>query len=195
MLFTIAGEAALSQISDVAVEPGSAGRIVSELYARHATALYAFGRRLGLDEDEAWDAVQEAHLRLWRALAAGQDIHDHRAWAAAATYRLAMDQHRLTRRLTELRRRLSPGSRPGSGPASGDGHGADRTDALAAWAAVDALPLRQRAAIYLHYRLDLPFEDVGRAMGISAGSARMSASRGLATVRLSLGVADEGADR
>lgn len=195
MLSTAVGGASLNDMLDRALEPGGAGRIVSELYAHQATALYAFGRRLGLDADEAWDAVQEAHLRLWRALAAGQEVRDHRAWVAAAIYRLAMDQHRLARRLGELRRRLSPDVRTRIGPAIVAGHGADATDALAAWAAVDALPLRQRAAIYLHYRLDLPFDDVGRAMGISAGAARLSASRGLATVRANLGVAGEGADR
>ena len=164
----------------------AADEIVSGLYALHAGALVAFGRRLGLDDDEAWDVVAEAHLRLWRALAAGQSIHDGRAWLATTTYRLAMDRHRLTRRVAELRRRLGFGL---GLRATHDG-AADSTDALAAWTAVDALPMRQRAAIYLHYRLDLPYEDVGRAMGITTGAARVAGSRGLATVRAALGVVD-----
>lgn len=168
----------------------AADEIVSGLYALHAGALVAFGRRLGLDDDEAWDVVAEAHLRLWRALAAGQSIHDGRAWLATTTYRLAMDRHRLTRRVAELRRRLGFGL---GLRATHDG-GSDATDALAVWTAVDALPMRQRAAIYLHYRLDLPYEDIGRAMGITTGAARVAGSRGLATVRAALGVGDGTAD-
>lgn len=187
MLSAVVGGASLSGMMDRSIGSTGASGAVGELYARHATALYALGRRLGLDEDEAWDAVQDAHVRLWRVLAKGQEVRDCRAWLAAATYRLAMDQHRVARRVGELRRRLGASS----GPASG--RSGDPTDALTAWAAVDALPVRQRAAIYLHYRLDLTYEDVGRAMGISAGAARVSAGRGLAAVRAVLGVPEEGA--
>jgi RNA polymerase sigma-70 factor (ECF subfamily) len=188
MLSSSAGGASVSEMLARSIESADASGTVSELYARHATALVAFGRRLGLDEDEAWDAVQEAHVRLWHSLGDGQQVGDGRAWLGTTTYRLAMDQHRLARRLGELRRRLGVSGR--AAPAR-DG---DSTDALAAWAAVDALPLRQRAAIYLHYRLDLTYEDIGRAMGISPGAARVSASRGLATVQSELGVPAEGAD-
>ena len=185
-MLSAVGGANLSGMMDRSIGSTGASGAVGELYARHATALYALGRRLGLDEDEAWDAVQEAHVRLWRVLSEGQEVRDCRAWLAAATYRLAMDQHRLARRVGELRRRLGASS----GPASGRSR--DPTDALAAWAAVDALPVRQRAAIYLHYRLDLTYEDVGRAMGISPGAARISASRGLAAVRAGLGIPEKG---
>jgi RNA polymerase sigma-70 factor (ECF subfamily) len=187
MLSALVEGAYLSDMVDRSIESTGASGAVSELYARHAAALYALGRRLGLDEDEAWDAVQEVHVRLWRVLAAEREVRDCRAWLAAATYRLAMDQHRLTRRVGELRRRLGASGGPVSVRCG------DPADALAAWAAVDALPVRQRAAIYLHYRLDLTYEDVGRAMGISPGAARVSASRGLAVVRAELGVPEEGA--
>lgn len=188
MLSTHVIGASLDTAAERLVGAEAASRIVDELYARHATGLYGLARRLGLDEDEAWDAVQEAHVRLWHELTAGEMIRDGRAWLATATYRLAMDQHRLGRRLAELRRHLGAGLRVAPAP------GADPTDVLAAWTAVDALPLRQRAAIHLHYRLDLTFEDVGRAMGISPGAARMAASRGLATVRAELGITAAGAD-
>lgn len=186
MLSAIVGGASLIEMVDRSIGSTGASGAVGELYARHATALFALCRRLGLDEDEAWDAVQEAHVRLWRVLAEGQEVRDCRAWLAAATYRLAMDQHRFARRVGELRHRLGASSERASG------RSVDSTDALAAWAAVDALPVRQRAALYLHYRLDLTYEDVGRAMGISAGAARVSASRGLAAVRAELGVPEEG---
>ena len=159
--------------------------VVERAHADHATALVGLARRLGLDEDEAWDAVQEAFIRLWRGLCAGEDVRDPRAWLATATYRLAMDRHRLTRRIRDLRLRLHP---PVVGPV------ADGTERVAVWTAVDQLPARQRAALLLRYRLDLSFEHVGEAMGITPGAARTLASRGLASLRAEL-VTREGSDR
>jgi len=154
-----------------------ARRIVERAHADHATALVGLALRLGLDEDEAWDAVQEAFIRLWRGLCAGEEVRDPRAWLATATYRLAMDRHRLARRIRDLRLRLHPPVMT---------HVADLTDRVAVWTAVDRLPGRQRAAIVLRYRLDLSFEHVGAAMGITPGAARTLASRGLSTLRAEL---------
>ena len=155
----------------------NARSVVERAHADHATALVGLGLRLGLDEDEAWDAVQEAFIRLWRGLCAGEEVRDPRAWLATATYRLAMDRHRLARRIRDLRLRLLP---PATTPA------ADGSDRVAVWTAVDRLPARQRAALLLRYRLDLSFEHVGAAMGITPGAARTLASRGLATLRAEL---------
>jgi RNA polymerase sigma-70 factor (ECF subfamily) len=155
-----------------------AQRVVERAYADGAARLVGLGRRLGLDEDEAWDAVQEAHVRLWRLLTTGSEpVRDPRAWLAVTTYRLAMDRHRTARRLRDLRQRLLP--------ASFATH-VDRTDRIAIWGVIDGLPERQRAALHLHYRLDLTFEEVGTAMGITAGAARTLASRGLSTVRAAI---------
>jgi RNA polymerase sigma factor (sigma-70 family) len=155
----------------------NARSVVERAHADHATALVGLGLRLGLDEDEAWDAVQEAFIRLWRGLCTGEEVRDPRAWLATATYRLAMDRHRLARRIRDLRLRLLPSA---TTPA------ADGSDRVAVWTAVDRLPARQRAALLLRYRLDLSFEHVGAAMGITPGAARTLASRGLATLRAEL---------
>jgi len=156
--------------------------IVELAYAEHAAALVGFAGRLGLDEDEAWDVVQDAHVRLWQQLRSGPEIRDPSAWLAGTVYRGAMDRHRLARRIRELRRRIQP-------PAARDAD--SRVDRLTVWAVVDRLPERQRAALYLHYRLDLPFEQVAEAMGVSAGGARTLASRGLAAVRAVLASPEE----
>lgn len=149
-------------------------RFVGHLYESRGRELYAFARRLGLSDEESWDAVQEAHLRLWRSLASGIAIDDAAAWIFAALYRLAMDQHRFSRRLRGLFLRLAAPTEPVA---------LDRTDRVAVWTAVDALPARQRAAVYLRYRADLSFEQVGRVMGVTPGAARTYASRGIAAVR------------
>jgi RNA polymerase sigma factor (sigma-70 family) len=53
--------------------------------------------------------------------------------------------------------------------------------------ALRRLPGRQRAAIYLRYYEDLPFEAVAEAMGIPSSTARTLVHRGLKRLALALG--------
>jgi len=105
------------------------------------------------------------------------------AWAFRAIYRLSMDEHRWHRRIERLLPRLGV-TRP---PATSG----DPTDRLAVWAEVDLLPPRQRHVVYLRYRADLAFEEVGTALGISASAARSHCTTALATLRRQFAAATE----
>jgi RNA polymerase sigma factor (sigma-70 family) len=141
--------------------------------------LWGLARHLGLSPDEADDAVQETLLRLWAALRDGAGIERPDAWAFRSLYRLAMDRHRWHRRVRLLTERL------GAQPAR---HiGVDQADRVAIWEAIEGLPERQRLAIYLRYRADLPYEEIGAILGIAAPSARSHVSRALETLRVELG--------
>ena len=156
------------------------------VYGRRSQDMFGFGRRLGLSDEDASDAVQETMLRLWRELDAGVEVLDPDAWAFRTLYRLAIDHHRFRRRLLGLMDRL--GSRAGSGDRRyGDGDPAQSLDVDAIWGEVDRLPTRQRAVLYLRYRADLPYERIGLALSITPGAARGHASTGLATLRRRLG--------
>jgi len=148
---------------------------IGELQAERGPQLWAFARHLGLDSEEADDAVQEALLRAWVALGGNQPIAQLDAWTFKTLYRVCMDQHRLRRRVRALVDRIgaSP-SRPSR---------TDETDRIAVWDAVDRLPHRQRTVLYLRYQADLPFEQIGNVLGIAAVSARSHASRGLDALR------------
>ena len=60
-------------------------------------------------------------------------------------------------------------------------------DALSLWPLVDRLPARERATLYLRYRADLTFEQIGEVMGITTASARTYASRGTERLRATIG--------
>ena len=147
---------------------------VTDVHARRGRELYGLCRRLGLDEDEANDAVQEAFLRMWAESARGTVIVDPEAWAFRVTYRLAMDHHRLGRMVRALTDRLSSVE---------EREDVDPADRVAVWAAVDKLPPRQRAVIYLRYRADLSYARIATVMGITANGARNDASAATATLR------------
>ena len=153
---------------------------VVSLQAERGAELWGLARHLGLSPEEADDAVQETLLRLWSALRDGQSIDRPDAWAFRTLYRSAMDRHRWRRRGATAWRNASARSLPAR-------HDVDHADRMAIWEAVETLPERQRLAIYLRYRADLPFEEIGRILGIAAPSARSHVSRALDALRRQLG--------
>jgi RNA polymerase sigma-70 factor, ECF subfamily len=160
-------------------ESGSGSEtIVRGLYGRQAQRMFGFARRLGLSDEDADDAVQETMARFWRELGSGAAIDDPDAWVYRVLYRISIDHHRIRRRIGALLERMSSTDRR-----TGDGDPAGRTEVDAVWQAVDRLPERQRAVLYLRYRADMAYEQIGRAMGITPGAARGHATTGLATVR------------
>lgn len=150
---------------------------VAGLHGDEAQALFGFVRRLGLSDEQADDAVQDVFARLLDQSRRGIAIANPRSWAFKAIYRIAMDQHRLRRRIAgvvdSLRRRdVQPGP--------------DAADRIAVWHEVDRLPDRQRTVIYLRYRADLRFEEIGQVLGVSASAARSHAAQATATLRTRL---------
>ncbi len=165
----------------IALDMDSLEWIVLDLERRHGQALFGFVRRLGLSDAQAADAVQEVLLRLWSELQAGRSIEQPKAWAFRTIYRLAMDQHRLQRRIGAIAERL------GRSDEARDDAAPDAGDRIAVWAEVARLPERQRHVLYLRYRADLSFEQIGSVMAITASAARSHATQATATLRRRLG--------
>jgi RNA polymerase sigma factor (sigma-70 family) len=179
----VAVPAAIAGVEDQPSGPGRplAASAVEDVHQRRGRELFGLCRRLGLDEDEANDAVQETFLRMWHESSRGVVIVDAEGWAFRVAYRLAMDHHRLGRLARSVVDRL------GATTARDD---VDPADAMSVWAAVDRLPPRQRAVVYLRYRADLSYDRIATIMGITANGARNDASAATASLRRRL--ADEG---
>jgi RNA polymerase sigma factor (sigma-70 family) len=183
-LYGVITDRAFSIGETVALGDSQAGneRALQLLYQRRSQEMFGFARRLGLADEDASDAVQETMLRLWRELDSGTNVVDPDAWVFRVLYRLAVDNHRLRGRLRGLAERLRA-PRPAGDPGRLDGDPARRIEVDAVWQAIDRLPERQRAVLYLRFRADLPYERIGLALSISAGAARGHASTGLASLR------------
>ena len=156
-----------------------ADRVVAELDARLGQHLFGLARRSGLADDAAEDAVQEALLRLWIELRSGVEIIEPARWTFRTLYRIAMDEHRLRRRVSDLVTRLS--TRP---PVTFD---SDVAGMISIWSLVDGLATRQRQILYLRYKADMSFGDAAGVMGITASAARAHASFAVARLRLAMG--------
>lgn len=165
-----------SRVPDGAREDAAVATGVG-LAGEDVQALFGFVRRLGLSDAQADDAVQETHARLLTEYRRGIVIANPRAWAFRSIYRLAMDEYRLRRRVALLVGRLTV--RRGEP----ERHVSDR---IAVWTEVDRLPQRQRQVIYLRYRADLAYEEIGQALGITAGAARSHAAHAIERLRAAL---------
>ncbi len=156
------------------------GADVQTLYERRATQLWAFGRRLGLTAEQAEDAVQEAFARLVRTTHQEGHVRQPEPWLFRTVNNLAMDQHRRANRVREI----APLGDDGGEQTKPDSNLAGLTDtAIDLWAAVDRLPRRQRAVVYLRYRADFDFATIGRILSISQVGARANVFRALARLR------------
>ena len=126
-----------------------------------------------LPPDDVDDAFQETFIKALRAYPRLRDDANLRGWVLTIARRVAIDATRARRRRPE------PVAEPEPAPADGTPVVTDP----ALWAAVRALPPRQRQAVALHYVGDLAYDDVARAMGCSTDAARRSAFEGVRRLR------------
>jgi RNA polymerase sigma-70 factor (ECF subfamily) len=155
----------------------TADEVVDRVDGGHGQNLFGLARRAGLDDQAAEDAVQETLVRLWLEVRSGTDVLDPPAWSFRTLYRIAMDQHRVRRRLREIVERVA--RRPPPPPR-------DLVQQISIWSVVDRLPLRQRQVVYLRYRADMTFEQIALVMAITPSGARAHSAKANANLRRSL---------
>jgi RNA polymerase sigma-70 factor (ECF subfamily) len=144
------------------------------LIGPHLEAGYRTALAVLRDPDEARDAVQEAAFKAWRRIGQLNNAASARAWFLA----IVTNQCKSTRRgrwwnvirLPQIDQ---------SGPDLDLTH-ADIERALA------RLPADDRLALFLHFYLDLPLEDVGTVLGLSAAGAKTRVYRAARKLRPSL---------
>jgi RNA polymerase sigma-70 factor (ECF subfamily) len=124
---------------------------------------------------EAEDVVQEAAVKAWRRLGNLRAGADFGPWFLG----IVANQSRTVRRTSwwavlELRNATASG-RPGLDDTAV--RGADLRSALS------ALPPDQRAAVLLHFYLDLPLDAVAETLGISVAGVKSRINRGLKRMR------------
>jgi RNA polymerase sigma-70 factor (sigma-E family) len=156
---------------------GVDGREVSlaDLYAAHAGRLMAFALLVADDHAGAEDLVQEAFARLH-----GRALAD--PGAAEAYLRrtvLNLSRSRLRRLRTARRHERSPVA---TLPAAEES-AMDRAEHDEVLVALRSLSPRQRQAIVLRYRSDLPEPEIAREMGLSAGAVKSHTHRAMTTLR------------
>ncbi|HEY3553390.1 MAG TPA: sigma-70 family RNA polymerase sigma factor [Solirubrobacterales bacterium] len=126
--------------------------------------------------DGAEDCFQETFLAALRAYPKLEDDSNLRGWLLTIAHRKAIDHHRARGRAPV------PVAEVAEVPTD-DGI-PDRDEQL--WAAVGALPPKQRAAVALRYGSDLPHSEIASALGCSPEAARRNLHEGLKRLRKEL---------
>jgi RNA polymerase sigma-70 factor (ECF subfamily) len=139
------------------------------IYRDHAPALHRFLLRLTGNEADTHDALQEIFVRLARSPRILEGVAAPRSFLFRMAHRLVIDRHRReeTRRQTaELAMRgisLAPGPELAAGDALW------RRQSVAA--ALEALPLEQKAVVVLKVWEQMTFAEIAGVLDISANTA------------------------
>ncbi len=150
-----------------------------ELVGVHLDAGYRVALAILRDPDEARDALQDAAFKAWRHFGQLRDGHSARAWFLA----IVANQCRSVRRGRWWSVvRLPFIDRAGSDFESAAAAGADLHRGLARLSPDERLPL------FLHFYLDLPLDEVGAVLGLSAAGAKTRVYRAARKLRPELEV-------
>jgi RNA polymerase sigma factor (sigma-70 family) len=128
---------------------------------------------LGPDEaEDAWSETFLAALRAYPELAAGANVE---AWLVTIAHRKAIDVTRAAARRPRPVESLPDQPARTGRPEDWDGD---------LWAALAALPPKQRTAVAYHHLAGLPYAQVAAIVGGSADAARRAAADGIKTLRV-----------
>jgi RNA polymerase sigma factor (sigma-70 family) len=164
-------------VQDLAVQPivGLVNAAAfDELVAIHLDAGYRVALAILGDPDEARDAVQDAAFKAWRSLGQLRDGRSARPWFLSI---VANQCRSVRRRHWWSVVRLPHIDRSSAEFESASAAGADLQRALA------RLSLDERLPLFLHFYLDLPLEDVGAVLGLSAAGAKTRVYRAARKLR------------
>jgi RNA polymerase sigma factor (sigma-70 family) len=141
----------------------------------HSRAVMAILRG-AVGRDGAEDCFQETFLAALRAYPKLEDARNLRGWLLTIAHRKAIDHHRANGRrpipVAEVAETAVEDST------------VDPDEGL--WAAVGALPPKQRAAVALRFGSDLPHAEIAAALGCSPAAARRCLHEGIKRLRKEL---------
>ena len=139
-------------------------------YEEHRDAVFGLlARRLGRARAE--DAFQETFLRALRGYERLEHGRHLRAWVLTIAERIAIDDYR---RKPNAHEHMDFELEAPPEPTPAYAELADLTDRL---------PPTERAAVVLRYGYDLPYDQIGAALGSSEEAARQAASSGVRRLR------------
>ena len=144
------------------------------LIGPHLEAGYRTALAILRDPDQAHDAVQESAFKAWRKLGQLHEGKPARPWFLAIVANQCRSERRThwwsVIRLPEL----------DAGEQTREAGGAETIDIDRELA---KLPREDRLALFLYFYLDLPLEEVGAVLGLSAGGAKTRVYRAARKLR------------
>ena len=159
---------------------------ITELYAAHWTGLVRLAWLLLRDDQGAEEVVQDAFIavhRRWDSLRSHESATAYLRRAVVNGARSGLRHRGVEERYLERERRESTAHGSKHTAASAEQHALDDETTTTMIGALGRLPQRQREVLTMRYYLDLSEAEIADALGISPGSVKAHAHRGLASLR------------
>jgi len=159
------------------------------LMRRHEDNVFRLAVRVfGGDADEARDVAQDVFIRLWENPRAWKPTALFSTWLYRVTMNRALNRLRMKHvksffSLSDVKEEELPGTTAADAP---DRKSMEDEEKIRFEREFNRLPPRQRAALHLRYREELPVEDAAAALGVSVKSMESLLYRAKQTLRARL---------
>jgi RNA polymerase sigma-70 factor (sigma-E family) len=160
----------------------TADEAVTRLFTAHYRQLVRLAALLLADRSVAEEVVQDAYVAMHQRWGRLRDSDKALAYLRTSVVNGA----RSVQRRRGVAERYVAGQRPPPDVPSAESGALIGLEHTAVVAALRALPVRQREALVLRYYLDLSESEIADAMGISRGTVKSHAARGIAALRTTL---------
>ena len=165
------------------------------LVLRHQRAVFTLCARYVSDRDEVADLVQKTFVRAMTKISELRDATVFRAWVLRISAHLSLNHLRDQARFVSDEGATESGGEGPDGPES-TATALERLEAAEASAAlrvaVRGLPTKQRMTLELRIYEDLPFKEIGQALEISEGAAKVNFHYAVRKLRGLLGPHSDG---
>ena len=169
------------------IERASSGdpEAFNRLMANHERRMYAVALRLCANREDAQDCLQEAMLRVYRAIGGFKGESSFSTWLYRITTNTCLDElrRRKNKQSASLDDLLEDGWAPADERGSPEGHAVRAEANRVLRQAIRELPEDMRAAVVLRDIQGCAYEEIAQALNINVGTIKSRISRGREKLR------------
>lgn len=156
-----------------------------QLMRRHESRMYAVAVRMCGNREDAQDCVQDAMLRVYRALDRFKGQSSFSTWVYRITMNTCLDElrRRKVRASTSLDTLLESGWSPSDETDTPERHALRSEQRTALAKAIAELPEDMRSAIVLRELQGLSYEEISDVLSVNVGTIKSRISRGREKLR------------
>ena len=156
-----------------------------QLMRKHESRMYSVAVRMCGNREDAQDCVQDAMLRIYRALDRFKGQSSFSTWVYRITMNTCLDElrRRKVRASTSLDNLLESGWSPTDEADTPEHHAIDAERRKALSGAIQSLPEDMRSAIVLREMQGLSYEEISDVLSVNVGTIKSRISRGREKLR------------
>ncbi len=157
----------------------------NRLMAQHENRMYAVALRMCANREDAQDCLQEAMLRVYRAIGSFKGQSTFSTWVYRITMNTCLDELRRkkNRQNTSLDNLVDMGWSPTDGGAGPEKQALMREMREKMHGAIRELPDDMRAAVVLRDIQGFSYDEIAQMLGINVGTIKSRISRGREKLR------------